>query len=131
MNVDDVLAMLHHYWVFSDEYYPEERQRLQHTIMNIFCASITARAETVIESNGYLEQNDAVKYRDIRMYAVQDERNPDGINLRMPIQLRLLKSRRNRGNPSVVLLNELNLLLTEVLDRKSNLRSVRTCQASV
>lgn len=102
MDANDVLAVLHHHWVLSDEYYPEERQRLQHVILNIFCASTTSRAGTVIESSGYYGQNHAVEYRDIQLYAVRDEENMGGVKLGMLIQLRLLKGRRNRGNPSVL-----------------------------
>ncbi|ERF69055.1 hypothetical protein EPUS_09513 [Endocarpon pusillum Z07020] len=65
MNADDVLDILHHHWVLSDEYYPEERQRVQHAALNLFCASTTSRAGTIVESTGYLEQNEAVEYRDI------------------------------------------------------------------
>jgi Protein of unknown function (DUF3435) len=103
MDADNVLAMLHHHWALSDEYYPEERQRLQHAIMIIFCASTTARAGTVVESSGYLGQNEAVEYRDIELYAVRDEKNPGGVKLGMIVQLRLLKGKRNRGNPLVFL----------------------------
>ena len=102
MNADDVLDILHHHWVLSDEYYPEERQRVQHAALNIFCASTTSRAGTIVESTGYLEQNQAVEYRDIQLYALQDEGNPGSVKLGMLITLRLLKGRRNRGNPSVL-----------------------------
>jgi hypothetical protein len=117
MDVNNMLAMLHHHWVLSDEYYLEERQRLQHAIINIFCAFTITRVGTVVESNGYLGQNDVIEYRDIQIYAIRDEENPGGVKLGMLIQLRLLKGRWNRENPSVFLSNELDLLLTRVLDR--------------
>jgi hypothetical protein len=41
VNADDVVAILHYHWVLCDDYYPEERQRLQHAIMNVFCSSTT------------------------------------------------------------------------------------------
>jgi hypothetical protein len=85
--------------------------------MNNLCVSTTARAGTVIESSGYYEQNEAVEYRDIQICALRDHESPNMIKLGMLIQLRLLKWRRNRGNPSVPLLRELNLPLTERLDR--------------
>jgi hypothetical protein len=43
INADDVVSVLHHHWVLCNDYYPEERQRLQHAIMNIFCSSTTNR----------------------------------------------------------------------------------------
>lgn len=36
MDADDVLGVLHHHWALSDEYYPDERQRLQYAMMIIF-----------------------------------------------------------------------------------------------
>jgi hypothetical protein len=47
MDADDVLAILHHRWVLCDDHYPEKRQRPQHAVMDIFCASTTARGGTV------------------------------------------------------------------------------------
>jgi hypothetical protein len=32
MNADDVIGILHHHWVLCNDYYPEERQRLQHAV---------------------------------------------------------------------------------------------------
>ncbi|ERF72618.1 hypothetical protein EPUS_05672 [Endocarpon pusillum Z07020] len=102
MNADDVLDILYYYWVLSDEYYPEERQRVQHAALNLFCASTTSRAGTIVESIGYLKQNQAVEYRDIQLYALQDKGNPGSVKLGMLITLRLLKGRRNRGNPPLI-----------------------------
>ena len=99
MDADDVLGALHHHWALSDEYYPDERQRLQHAMMIIFCASTTARGGTIVESSGYLGTNQALEYRDVHLYVVPSPEVPDGIQLGMLIQLRLLKGRRNRGNP--------------------------------
>jgi Protein of unknown function (DUF3435) len=99
MDADDVLAILHHHRVLCNDYYPEERQRLQHAAMNIFCASTTARGGTVVESSCYFGTNEAVEYRDIQLYAMRDKDYPGGVKLGMLIQLRLLKGRRNRGNP--------------------------------
>ena len=99
VNADDVIAILHHYWVLSDDYYPEEWQRLQHAIMNIFCSSTTARAGTIVESSCYFGRNEAVEYRDIELYALRDSEFPGGVKLGILVQLRLLKGRRNRGNP--------------------------------
>jgi hypothetical protein len=53
VNADDVVGILYHHWVLSDDYFPEERQRVQLALMNIFCSSITARAGTVVESSCY------------------------------------------------------------------------------
>jgi hypothetical protein len=69
--------------------------------MNIFCSSTTARAGTVVESSCYFGRNEALEYRDLELYALRDNEYPGGVKLGMLIQLRLLKGRRNRGNPSV------------------------------
>jgi hypothetical protein len=130
-SADDVVRILYHHWVLNDDYFPEERQRLQLAIMDIFCASTTARAGTVVESSCYFGRNEAVEYRDIEIYAVRDDDYPGGVKLGMLIQLRLLKGRRNRGNPSVLQPNDLTLQLTWLLDPRSNLPSAVTHQASV
>jgi hypothetical protein len=131
-SADDVIRILYYHWVLNDDYFPEERQRLQLAIMDIFCASTTARAGTVIESSCYYGRNEAVEYRDIQIYAVRDDDDyPGGVKLGMLIQLRLLKGRRNRGNPSVLQPNDLTLQLTWLLDLRSNLPSAVTHQASV
>ena len=38
-NVDDILSILHHHWTQCDDWYPSERQRVQHAIMIVLCAS--------------------------------------------------------------------------------------------
>jgi hypothetical protein len=131
MNTDDVIGILHHHWVLCNDYYPEERQRLQHAVMNTFCASTTARAG--IESSCYFGRNETVEYRDIELYALRDSEYPGGVKLGMLIQLRLLKGRRNRGNPvSFSNQNALNITTNwTALDRRSNSRSAMTTQAFV
>jgi hypothetical protein len=99
--------------------------------MDIFCASTTARAGTVVKSSCYFGRNEAVEYRDIEIYAVRDDDYPGGVKLGMLIQLRLLKDRRNRGNLSVLQPNDLTLPLTWLLDLRSNLPSAVIYQASV
>ena len=69
--------------------------------MDIFCSSTTARAGTIVESSCYFGTNEAVEYRDIELYALRDSEFPGGVKLGMLVQLRLLKGRRNRGNPLV------------------------------
>ena len=62
-SADDVVRILYHHWVLNDDYFPEERQRFQLAIMDIFCASTTARAGTVVESSCYLVLLSAVLFR--------------------------------------------------------------------
>jgi hypothetical protein len=76
MNADDVLAILHHHWVLSDDYYPTERDRLGHAIMNIFCSSTTARGGTFVESSGYCGTNEALEYREYRIIRSPRHRVP-------------------------------------------------------
>jgi Protein of unknown function (DUF3435) len=127
MDADDFLAILHYHWVLCDDYYPEERQRLQHAVMDIFCSSTTAHAGTVVESSCNYGRNEAVEYRDIELYAVRHNEYPGDVKLGMLIQLRLLKGRRNRGNPSVCRVNGIDVTTDEAsLDRRSKLPSVGT-----
>lgn len=99
MNSDDLLSLSHFFWVINDSAYPLERDRLEHWTSDLFCASTTARAGSVLESSCYYGCNDALQYRDIRLYAMRDPNNRQGVILGMHICLRLLKGRRNRGNP--------------------------------
>jgi hypothetical protein len=62
-NADSIFAILHHHWDLSEDYYPEERQRLRRVSMIIFCASNTARARTVVGSTRCLGRNGAVDYK--------------------------------------------------------------------
>ena len=82
-NADDVVAILHHHWVLCDDYYPEERQQLQHAIMDIFCASTTSRAGTAVESSCYYGRNESVEYRDLELYALRDSDFPGSVKLGM------------------------------------------------
>lgn len=104
MNADGVIGILYHHWVLCNDYYLEERQQLQYAVMNIFCASTTARAETVIESSCYFGRNKAVEYRDMNCMLSEAVSIPTVFNLDMLIQLRLSKRRWNRGNSSVSLI---------------------------
>ncbi len=99
MNSDDILSLYYFFWVIDDATYPLEGDRFQHWTMDLFCASTTARAGTVVESSCYYGHNDALRYGDIRLYAMRDPDNRQGVILGMHICLRLLKGRRNRGNP--------------------------------
>jgi hypothetical protein len=95
--------------------------------MNIFCSSITARAGTIVESSCYFGRNEALEYRDIELYTFRDSEYPGGVKLGMLVQLRLLKGRRNRGNPSVSQPRWINLTTDESsLDLRSNLPSAGT-----
>jgi hypothetical protein len=57
----------------------------------------------VVESSYYFGRNEAIKYRDMELYALRDSEYAGGVKLGMLIQLRLLKGRRNRGNPLISL----------------------------
>lgn len=84
MNSDDLLSLSNFFWVVHTAAYPLERDLLQLWCMILFCASTTARAGTVVESSCYYGHNDAVQYRDIRLYAMPDPDSPSqGVNLGM------------------------------------------------
>lgn len=73
ISADNLIGCIYHHWALSDDYYPEERQRIQHPGAMIFCASTTARAGTVVKSSGYYGHNDALQYGDIELFAVRDD----------------------------------------------------------
>ena len=84
----------------SRAFYPTERLRMQHWLMDVSCACTTARGGTVAESSCSFGTNEAVEYRDIRIFAVRDPKHPpNGVRLGLHVQLRLLKGMRTRGIP--------------------------------
>lgn len=102
MSADDIFSLGHFFWVLDNSSYPNERLRVEHWVMIMFCASTTARGGTVVESSCYFGRNEAVEYGDVHLFAMRDPENPsEGIKLGMHVQLRLLKGKRNRGNPYV------------------------------
>lgn len=100
ISSDDIFDLAYHIWVICDEWYPDERQRVNHWILDIFCAITTAREGSAVESSGYFSTNDAVEYGDIHLFAIRDPENgPRAIKIAGLIVLRLLKGKRNRGSP--------------------------------
>jgi Protein of unknown function (DUF3435) len=97
MNNDDVLAILHHHWAMCKDYYPTERQRLQHALLILLCAGTSARPGTLVEGGGYYDENDALTYGDIKTHVVKDPDSPERKSVVMLITLRLMKGYRNRG----------------------------------
>jgi hypothetical protein len=76
MNNDDVLAVLRYHWTVCTGYYPIERQRLQHVLLILLYAGTSARPGILIEGGGYYDENDALKYKDIKVHLVRDPDNP-------------------------------------------------------
>ena len=101
MDTDDVFAILHHHWTKCNDWYPTERDRLQHELLNLICYGTSARPGTVIEGGGYRQENesDSLKYKDIRLHIVRDPRYTTKKRLIMLMRLRLMKGYRNRGSP--------------------------------
>ena len=97
---DAIFELALHFWALNDDWYPTERDRVQHYLMNIFCACTTARAGSVVESSCYYGTNEAVTYGDVRLFVVRDPSNgPEAVKIGGHQKLRLLKGRRNKGNP--------------------------------
>ena len=99
MNENDLLGVLHHHWAWCDDYYPVERQRVQHALLILLIAGTSARPGTIIEGGGYYDTNDALKYKDLKLYLARDPENPSRKSLLLLVTLRLMKGYRNRGNP--------------------------------
>ena len=99
MNNDDVVGMLHHHWAMCNNYYPVERQDLQHALLTLLCAGISARPGTIIESGRYYDENDVLKYKDIKVHLVRNPQDPSRKMVVMLITFRLIKGYRNCGSP--------------------------------
>jgi len=101
MNTDDFVGVLHFHWIMCNDWYPTERDRLQHALLDLLCYATSARPGTIIEGGGYRDENDSdsLKYKDIRLHLVKDPRNPARRRLLMLIKFRLMKGYRNRGSP--------------------------------
>jgi hypothetical protein len=99
MDNDDVFAVLYHHWALCTDYYPNERQRLQHALLILLCAGTSSRPGTVVEGSGYRGTNDALKYRDIKVHLVRDPDNPERKFVLALVTLRLFKGKRNTGSP--------------------------------
>lgn len=66
MNSDSILELVLHFWVYNNDWHPNERRRVQHWLVAVFCGSTTARAGSIVESSCcYRYSNEAVEYRDI------------------------------------------------------------------
>jgi Protein of unknown function (DUF3435) len=99
MNNDGVLVIPYHYWAVCNDYYPTGRQRLQHALLILFCVSTSARPDTLIESGGYCDENDALKYRDIKAHLTRDPETLGRKIVVILITLRLIKGYPNRRPP--------------------------------
>jgi hypothetical protein len=99
MDNDDVLAILYHYWTICRDDYPTERQRLQHALLILLCAGTSARPGTSVEDGGYYDENNALKYGDIKTRVVKDPEKAERKSVVMLITLRLMKGYRSRRTP--------------------------------
>ena len=65
MNSDSILELVLYFWVYSNDWHPNEKWRVQHWLVAVFCGSTTARASSIVESSCcYRYNNEAVEYRD-------------------------------------------------------------------
>ena len=99
MNTDDFYGISVFNWTICEDWYPTNRDRKQHWLMDLLYFATAARPGTVIEGGGYRKENqsDSLKYKDLHL--VRDPRNPNRKRLLMLIRLRLMKGYRNRGSP--------------------------------
>ena len=77
MNNDNILAILYYYWAICRDYYPTERQQLQHTLLILLCSGTLACPGIVIKGSSYYNENDVLKYSDIKTNIVKDPENPE------------------------------------------------------
>ncbi|KAI9763720.1 MAG: hypothetical protein M1839_006318 [Geoglossum umbratile] len=106
MSVDDLLQLLHHFWALCTDYYPVERQRVQHALLILLMAYTSARPGALVEGSGYYNTNDCLKYKDIEIFEVRDSECPSRNILIMTVTLRIMKGKRNKGSPPKFVFHE-------------------------
>ncbi|PYH99453.1 FluG domain protein [Aspergillus ellipticus CBS 707.79] len=108
MNIDDLLYTTHHLVGITNVWFPTVRCRQQHSTLRKMMTSTSARPGTLVESSGYMRQNDALLWKDIELYMVKHPEHPTCKVLLMRVKHRLNKGRRNRGVAPVYTYTERN-----------------------
>ncbi|KAJ5084902.1 hypothetical protein NUU61_009481 [Penicillium alfredii] len=107
-NIDDLLFTTYHLLVWCPITFPTVRSIFQLNTLRKMMTSTSARPGTLIESSGYLHENDALKWKDIELFMVKHPENPTSQMLLMRVRHRLNKGRRNEGVPPVYTYTERN-----------------------
>jgi hypothetical protein len=98
-NIDDLLFTTYHLLAWCPITFPTVRSIFQVNTLRKMMTSTSARPGTLIESSGYLHENDALKWKDIELFMVKHPEYPTSQVLLMRVRHRLNKGRRNEGVP--------------------------------
>ncbi|KAJ5159862.1 FluG domain protein [Penicillium canariense] len=99
VNIDDLLYSTYHLLAVCDIAFPTFRCRSQLSTLRKIMTSTSARPRTLIKSSGYMKSNDALKWKDIKLYIVKNPDNPICQVLLIRVTHRLNKGKRNKGVP--------------------------------
>ncbi|KAF3394006.1 hypothetical protein F1880_005516 [Penicillium rolfsii] len=107
-NVDDLLFTTYHLLAWCPITFPTVRSIFQINTLRKMMTSTSARPGTLIESSGYIHENDALKWKDIELFMVKHPEQPTSQVLLMRVRHRLNKGRRNEGVPPIYTYTERN-----------------------
>lgn len=100
-NIDDLLFTTYHLLAWCPITFPTVRSIFQVNTLRKMMTSTSAGPGTLIESSGYIHENDALKWKDIELFMVKHPEHPTSQVLLMRVRHRLNKGRRNEGVPCV------------------------------
>lgn len=99
INIDDLLFTTYHLLAACDVAVPTIRTLFQLNTIRKMMTSTSARPGTLVESSGYMRENDVLKWKDIELYMVKHPDDPTSQVLLMKATHRLNKGKRNKGVP--------------------------------
>ncbi|OXV05845.1 hypothetical protein Egran_06385, partial [Elaphomyces granulatus] len=94
VNVDDLLYLTYHTVAISNIWFPTARSRQQHSTLRKMMAATAARPGTLVESTGYIQSNDCLKYKDLELYMIKNLEVPTCKALVLRVKHRLNKGKR-------------------------------------
>lgn len=98
-NIDDLLFTTYHLLVWCPITFPTVQSNFQLNILRQMMTSTSARPGILIESSGYIHENDALKWKDFELFMVKHPEYPSSQVLLMKVRQILSKGRRNDGVP--------------------------------
>jgi hypothetical protein len=94
VNVDDLLYLTYHTVAISNIWFPTARSRQQHSTLRKMMTATAARPGTLVESTGYIQSNDCLKYKNLELYMMKNPEAPTVLVLRV-------KHRLNKGKAPI------------------------------
>jgi hypothetical protein len=119
LGPDDLLVLLDHHWASCNDNYATERQRIQIAFLLLLVVYTTARPAAILETRRDTTKEDAcseedsdflkskftvdaipdsLKYKDVKLFKIDDAEHPDEHIFIVIVTLRLMKGFRNNGS---------------------------------